>query len=211
MDTNAAKVVHIGGEIPTNDASDDIQSGAAYRIAMQIRTDADLLLHRYSPDAVIEKNAAKKNSKAKKEDNIESYVYRNDDGVLCIPGEYLRQSIIHAARSHADPRSPRKSARDMFTAGLVCLTHLAPLGVTEWDYLDTRRAVVQRNAIPRVRPAMRAGVELDFVFQVLVPEYITPSLLHAVATDAGRLVGIGDFRPTYGRFSITQFMQLRNE
>lgn len=208
MNDNTAKVVRIGGEVPTNDAEDDILSGAAYRVAIQIRTDADLLLHRYSPDAVIEKNNAKKNSKAKKEDNVESYVYRNADGVLCVPGEYLRQSIINAARSHADPRSPRKSARDLFTAGLVCLTELAPLGVKEWDYLDMRRAVVQRNAVPRVRPAMRAGVHLDFVFQVLVPEYMPPSLLHAVANEAGRLVGIGDFRPTYGRFSITQFTQL---
>ena len=211
MKDATAKVVHIGGEAPTNDARDAIESARPYRVAAQIRLDAHLLLHRYSPDAVAEKGAAKKNSAAKKTDNLESYVYRDDAGMLCIPGEYLRQSIIHAARSHADPRSPRKSARDLFTAGVICLTELAPLGVSEWDYVDMRRVVVQRNAITRCRPAMRAGCMLNFVFQVQVPEYLPEDLLQRVMSDAGRLVGIGDFRPTYGRFSITQFMRLADD
>jgi hypothetical protein len=51
----------IGGEVPTN--------GAVETIAFS-------------------KSAAAKGSRAKKTDNIETFVYRNDDGELCIPGEY---------------------------------------------------------------------------------------------------------------------------
>jgi hypothetical protein len=40
---------------------------------------------------------------------------------------------------------------------------------------------------------------------VLVPEYIAPDLLHEVISNAGRLVGIADFRPTFGRFAISGF------
>jgi hypothetical protein len=29
--------------------------------------------------------------------------------------------------------------------------------------------------------------------------------LHQVLGDAGRLVGVGDFRPTYGRFAINKW------
>jgi len=40
---------------------------------------------------------------------------------------------------------------------------------------------------------------------ILTPEYIAPMDLHGVMTQAGVLVGIADFRPTFGRFAITSF------
>lgn len=77
--------------------------------------------------------------------------------------------------------------------------------VTTWDYEDRRRVVVQRNGVNRIRPAMRAGWKAEFELMVLVPEYIQTSDLHDAISTAGRLVGIGDFRPTYGRFAVTRF------
>ena len=47
--------------------------------------------------------------------------------------------------------------------------------------------------------------------QVLLPEYISPERLHATIVDAGRLVGIADFRPTFGRFNVTNFEVLAPE
>jgi hypothetical protein len=43
---------------------------------------------------------------------------------------------------------------------------------------------------------------------VNLPEYVSPEMLHGLLTDAGRLVGLADFRPTYGRFRVTQFTLL---
>lgn len=137
------------------------------------------------------------------------YVYRNEAGDICLPGEYVRQSIVGkkagAAKFRQDPRSPRKSAVDLYTAGIVSLTELASLGTNDWDYLDQRRAVVQMSAITRHRPAMLAGWEATFQFQVLLPAYISRSDLLSVLTEAGRLVGVGDFRPSYGRFEVIRF------
>lgn len=186
-----------------NDAIGAIQE--PYCVEVTIEGTADLLFHRWSNEAVEAKAKAAKGSKAKKEDDVESYVYRNEKGEICLPGEYLRQAIIGAAKYKQDPRSPRKSAQDIFKAGIVCLTDLASLGAKEWDYLDRRRVQVQRNAITRVRPAMLKGWKATFIFQVLLPEYIDPSLLNEVIQQAGRLIGVGDFRPTYGRFVVTRF------
>ena len=91
------------------------------------------------PRTVSHKTHAKKGSKSKKTDDIESYVYRNDAGEICLPGEYLRQAIILAAKYRQDPRSPRKSAMDLYKAGVVSLTPLASLGKDRWDYEDKRR------------------------------------------------------------------------
>jgi hypothetical protein len=200
-----SKLSAIGGEAPTNGGAATIEGSIPYTIQVTLEGVSDMLFHRWNPEAVEEKAKAAKNSKAKRTDDIESYVYRDDAGELCIPGEYLRQAIIHAAKFRQDPRSPRKSAMDLYKAGVQSLTPLASLGREKWDYEDKRRVVIQRNAINRVRPAVKAGWKATFELMVALPEYIHPNDLRDVITNAGRLVGLGDFRPTYGRFAISQF------
>lgn len=189
----------------TNGAKSAIEAGLPYLATFQLQGSSDFLFHRWNCEAVNEKAKAAKNSKAKKQDDVESYVWRNDQGELCVPGEYVRQSVIHAAKYRQDPRSPRKSAMDLFKAGVVSLTQIATLGKSEWDYLDTRRVTIQRQGINRSRPAMKAGWKADFELQILTPEYIDQHFLYDVLSMAGRLVGVGDFRPTYGRFNIVEF------
>lgn len=205
MKTATAEVIHLGGDAPTNGGKDTIEASQPYVVSVGIEGSADLLFHRWNPDAVDEKAKAAKGSKAKKSDDIESYVYRNDDGELCLPGEYVRQAIIHAAKFRQDPRSPRKSAMDLYKAGVISLTPLASLGASVWDYEDRRRVVVQRNGVNRTRPAMKAGWRAELELLVNLPEYIPAHDLHDVLSAAGRLIGVGDFRPTYGRFVVTKW------
>lgn len=194
----------IGPEV-TNGARAAIETSVPYGVLVRIAGAADILFHRWNCEAVEAKAKSAKGSKAKKSDDIESYVYRNDDNDLCLPGEYLRQSIINAAKFRQDPRSPRKSAMDLYKAGIVSLTPLASLGVKEWDYEHKCRVTVQRNGITRVRPALKSGWSAEIHLMVNLPEYISPEALNDVITNAGRLVGVGDSRPTYGRFQITRF------
>jgi hypothetical protein len=198
------KVVKVNDEI-TNGGKQSIETELPYVATIRIRGVADILFHRWNADAVDTKAKAAKNSAAKKSDDVESYVYRDDKGMICIPGEYLRGATILAAKFKQDPRSPRKSAMDLFKAAVVSLTPLASLGAKEWDYEDRRRVVIQRAGINRVRPAMRAGWVCEFRMMVTLPEYVNQDLLHEVITLAGRIGGLGDFRPTYGRFSIVGF------
>lgn len=201
---------------PTNGGQQDIEMTMPYRVEIELTGTADLLFHRWNCEAVAEKAAAAKGSKAKKSDNIESYVYRNDSGVLCLPGEYLRQAVITAAKFKQDPRSPRKSAMDLFKAAIINLTPLAPLGgaggegMLLWDYEHKCRVQIQRNGITRTRPAVKEGWRAKFIFLVNLPEYVSPGLLNEVLVNAGRLVGLADFRPTYGRFSVTKFEILQD-
>ncbi len=189
----------------TNGAETLISEGYPYRAEVTIEGVADLLFHRWNNEAVEEKAKAAKGSTAKKTDDVESYVYRTPGGNIALPGEYLRQATIHAAKFRQDPRSPRKSAMDLFKAAIVSLTVAADLGSETWDYLDRRRVVVQRAAVTRTRPAMLTGWRATFQLMCNLPEYIPPQVLNEVIANAGRLVGVGDFRPTYGRFVVTNF------
>lgn len=187
----------------SNGAEPDIL--APYQVEFTIEGTAAILFHAWNNEAVSEKAAAAKNSKAKKTDNVESYVYRNEDGEISLPGEYIRMAMVNAARFRQDPRSPRKSGMDLYKAAVVMLTEYSSLGSKDWDYLDRRRVTVQRNGITRERPAMKAGWRATFEAQIVLPEYVQPHDFLDVLQNAGRVVGVGDFRPTYGRFAVVDW------
>jgi hypothetical protein len=200
----------------TNDGAADIAMMVPYTVHLRILGTATILFHRWSNEAVAEKAAAKKGSTAKKTDNVESYVYRDQAGNICLPGRYLIGSMTDprngAAKYRQDPRSTRKSALDLYKAGVVALTELAPVipvgqkdPTPAWDFLDQQRVMVQRQGITRTRPAFHPGWSAGVDLMVLSPEYITPADLLACLTMAGQLVGVADFRPTYGRFAITNW------
>jgi hypothetical protein len=194
-------------------ALEEVSNGAEgimampYRIEVEIEGTTPILFHRWNCEAVEEKSKAAKGSDAKKTDNVNSYVYRTKNGKMALPGEYLRMACVWAAKFRQDPRSPRKSAMDLFKAGLVVETELAPItlggkSLSNWSYIDQRRVVIQRNGITRQRPAVEKGWRVKVIFLVLTPEYIDPQTLRDVITQAGKLVGVGDFRPSYGRFQV---------
>ena len=194
MSATKPKITAIGGTAPTNGAKPAIEISIPYIARVTIQGSADFLFHRWNCEAVAEKANAAKGSKAKKTDDIESYVYRLDDGNLAIPGEYLRMAIVTAAKFRQDPRSPRKSAMDLYKAAVIPLTQLADLGKSQWDYEHRCRAVIQRSAVNRVRPALKAGWAITVEMLVNLPEYISPDTLNETIQQAGRLIGIGDFR-----------------
>lgn len=189
----------------SNGAAPTIDVTRPYFADVTVRGVAPLLFHAWNCEAVAEKGKAAKGSKAKKEDNVESYVYRTSEGYLGIPGKNFHASLIEAGRYMQDPRSPRKSMRDLVRAAIVPLDVVASLlpETQSWDYDDKQRVTVQRAGITRVRPAMREGWEVAFRMMVTLPEYVAPETFTQLVNNAGRMVGLLDFRPTYGRFTVS--------
>lgn len=194
----------------SNGAQELIAVTAPYRFAATVCGDAPLLFHSWNIEAIEEKAAAKKGSEAKKIDNIESYAYRTDGGVLGIPGANFQACLREAGRYVPDPRSPRKSSMDLIRAGIVPLDIVAPFhgNPIVWDFEDRRRVTVMRAGVTRTRPAMNVGWEITFSMLVTTPEYLSPELVRQIIGQAGRTVGLCDFRPTYGRFSVVRFVLL---
>ena len=191
----------------TNGAQSVIDESLPYIARIGVQGTAPLLFHGWNNESIDAKGKSAKGSKAKKSDDVESYVYRNDTGLLGIPGKNFYAAVVEAGRYVQDPRSPRKSARDLCRAGIVPLTVIATFTpkTKEWDYLDKQRVTVQRAGITRTRPAMREGWSVTFDLLINLPEYISQPLLSKLLIDAGRLVGVCDYRPTYGRFAVNNF------
>jgi hypothetical protein len=55
---------------------------------------------------------------------------------------------------------------------------------------------------------MKVGWKAKFQLSVLTPEYISEGLLREIVDLAGRLVGLADFRPTFGRFGVIRWKLL---
>lgn len=189
-----------------NGIENPVTTEKPYIMSVEIIGTCPVIFHKWSCEDVAAKAAAKKGSKEKKSDNVEAFVYRDEDGHICLPGLYLTQAMVYAAKFKQDPRSPRKSAFDLFKAGVVPLTELAKIngGANKWDFIDQRRVVIQRNAVTRMRPAFLKGWSAEVDIMVNVPEYIDEVFFREVLEMAGRLIGVADFRPSYGRFQIAK-------
>src|SRR6202142_1814180 len=84
MAKSAAKLEVLSGV--SNGGMDAIETSIPYNLKVGIEGAAPILFHAWNCESVDAKSKAAKNSKAKKSDDVESYVYRNDKGEICIPG-----------------------------------------------------------------------------------------------------------------------------
>jgi hypothetical protein len=206
---NGGAVV-LDGTPLTNGGAWVLEGESPVKVRVSIVGTAPIIMHAWNIESIDEKANAPKGSKAKKTDDIESYVYRTEDGFLGVPGTNFHAALIEAGRRMQDPSSPRKSAKDLVRAAIVPLTVIAPFEphTKEWDYEDARRVTVQRAGVTRIRPAMHSGWKLTFELLITAPHYVSPPVLATLVNTAGLLIGLCDFRPTFGRFVPTGIEQL---
>lgn len=206
-ETNGQETAYDEEQI-TDGAKYAMEMRKPYKLEIEVTGTSPLLMHNYNVEAVEEKTKAKKNSAIKKSDNVESYCYRDEEGYLCVPTNNFIASLGMAAKSEADPRSPRKSAHDLIRGAIIpgqLLARFLPK-TKKWDYEDKQRCVVQQSAVPRIRPAMKSGWKINFDILIQVPDYISPEFVHHLANNAGLLCGLCDGRKIgYGRFRVTKF------
>ena len=102
-----------------------------------------------------------------------------------------------------------------FMAGSVSIdAEMVPFDTLDYE-IDTRRAVVQKQGILRSRPKLPPGWNLSF--EVNVDDDAPAELcriLPDIFAEAGRRVGLGDFRPEkrgpFGKFMVTEFTEMHN-
>lgn len=68
------------------------------------------------------------------------------------------------------------------------------------DFADFRKVKVQKNSVRRCRPIFREW-ELKISLNYL-PDVINQSQVEDILDVAGRLIGLSDYRPRYGRFEV---------
>lgn len=130
---------------------------------------------------------------------FEGGLYINAAGVY-VPGVSIEKSLVEGARI---TRQGKQIERGLFvTDNEVPLIYDGPSTAdalwADEDYRSVLAVKVGTSRVMRTRPMFRQ-------WAVEVTAEVDPALLNldtvqAIATDAGSMVGIGDYRPRYGRY-----------
>ena len=174
-----------------------------------------LLMHRFGPNATAELEEVTKTSKPKEhtpERDAEDAAYRDADGTLYVPAEMIVGTIKGAASAHKE-KSSRRSMKNV-AAGAITVTPMRltlsdkPGGKSLREYKIDSRAVVipaTKGRVLRHRPILEAW-SATFVIDI-DDEIIGAADVKRFLDEAGRRVGIGDFRPAkgggFGKFIVT--------
>lgn len=164
-----------------------------------------LLVNRFHEAAAEEATSGTRSRKERPgpDEDAESRLYKNGNGPF-FPAENIRQSMIGAASRH-------KIGRRAATTDMAAAVYLSPfeLPLTGDWHTDSRAIVIPatKGRILRHRPMFDQWA-IDFQIQI-DNDLVSESLVRNILEDAGKLVGVGDFRPArkgpYGRFSVTSW------
>src|SRR5579875_1864795 len=178
---------------------------------VRIRGERPLLMS--SPKEVFESSSNKgKTRKASEgyddEEEAEKRAYRDEDGDLCVPARCLTANLIKAAKLYKT-KNKGISFADMIKGSLFIEPEnpklLGPNGKPLRDYkISKELVVVQRARIVRARPLINAW-ELEFQVKWNPKLYgLQADQIHQALNDGG-YIGICDWRPRYGIFSVVDF------
>lgn len=132
-----------------------------------------------------------------------SLYYDDDLGIPYAPGDWFAACLLRAATKY---RLGTKVREGVLITSMVCpLVYTGPRGCQElWEDQNFRHRAsvkVKTMRVMRTRPYFREW-RTDVTGQ-LDPNILDAAEFEQVVQTAGMLVGVGDWRPRYGRFDAT--------
>lgn len=135
-------------------------------------------------------------------------LYTTEDGYPYQPATHLEGAMIEAAKRFK--WEGRKTMMDLFKSSIFVSPEEIPFETPENpnNYkIDERPVVINRARVLAWRPRWDEW-QLSFYVNVFQPDQISTQQLKEIISHAGYFVGIGDFRPKFGTFVVTNFEQV---
>jgi len=171
----------------------------AKEVRVKIRGTCDYLQHRRPLE---EEDDSKRSGEIDHSKDWETAVYLDPEIGCFIPSKQLRASIVRSAVNFKiSGKGGRKTFKDLINATIEVEPDKIPLGKEKPDYVHEEWVRIQRNQILRRRPAYKKGWEVEFTLLIL-DEQMPAERLKEILEYAGRFVGVGDWRPHFGRYEI---------
>jgi hypothetical protein len=137
----------------------------------------------------------------------EKKCYRDSEGNLYLPGSNVLACLIGVGIYHKAGRSKLTTQKSsLIPAGITVEEMICPFGTKEFE-VDSRSVVIPSTGgrIMEHRPRLDDW-ELPFTLEI-DEEMFSEKTVRTLVSDAGRKVGLGDFRPQrkgpFGRFTVT--------
>lgn len=193
-----------------------------YKVLVRIQGISPILQHAFGADDVKNLQQEAKQRTGQVDYSLEwmGTMYAGIDGYLYQPASHLEGALQKAASAFKVKGKAGKTFKDAVKAYAYIapvqprlLWNSEPIPTPTKDLLENptdalqvsvMRVKVQRAAVARSRLMINVGWELEFGIDV-IDDQLPQAVVKEALAEAGRAVGIGDFRPRYGRFNVVAF------
>jgi hypothetical protein len=183
------------------------------KITATIKGITPILMNRFTEDAEIKVSSGiskvSVSGKGTPREQAQKKAYADEKGNLYIPGPNIFACIIQAGSFHKVGKSKITTKKSsLVPAGMAINEIVCPLHTKAFE-VDSRSVVIPATGgrIMCHRPRLDEW-ELSFSLEVDREMFDEPTV-RLLVDDAGRKVGLGDFRPDrkgpFGRFTVTKW------
>jgi len=177
------------------------------KIKCCIKGVAPLLQHKMTLETELQlASKTKRRVGQAKLDNPEDYLYKIND-MICQPSEHILQAIIQRLSGYKRQRRGKKTYKEIGIGALNITPEFIEHKNQKW-VIDSRTVVIPatRGRSIILRPKLEEW-ELEFTIEILNDD-LPIEVVKSALDDAGREGGLGDYRPRFGRFIVTEFKEV---
>lgn len=180
------------------------------RIKIEIEGVTPLLMNRFTDQNEIQvtsgTSATYKSGKGTPREQAEPKRYADSKGMLYIPGPNIFATLVAAGVFHKVGKSKLTTMKtSLIPAGITIEDIVCPLNTDQWE-VDSRSVVIPSTGgrIMCHRPRVDTWV-CPFTLDI-DDTMFSPALVRALIDDAGKKIGLGDYRPSrkgpFGKFVV---------
>lgn len=135
------------------------------------------------------------------------------DGRITHPAWHIRSAIAKGAKEFQIPGRGKKTYHDKARAVLYVEPEFIPIRVNGTPLTEPHEIhfciapTSTGSPKPTRRPLFHAGSRMTFIIYVYWGA-VPGGVVRDVLIGAGRFLGIGDYRPEYGRFEVVEFVKV---
>lgn len=186
------------------------------KISVTIQGTSPLLMNRFTEEAELSvSSTTKKATKASKgtpREQAEKKAYVDEKGVLFLPGMNIYACIIQGGQFIKIGKAKATNSKSsLIPAAMILEEERCTLGTKKFE-VDSRSVVIPATGgrIMAHRPRLDEW-ECSFTIDLFDPDILAPSDVRQIIDDAGKKIGLGDFRPSrkgpFGRFVVTAWKE----
>lgn len=174
---------------------------------VQIKGLCPLLQHRFSEDMLTKQKKVSGDKKLDEDQRrlqAEQYVYLNKKNQLCQPASHIEGAMQKAASQFRLAGAGKKTYKELCKGGVFVFPELIPHDNQDWT-VDSRSVVnpSTRGRMMCYRPRLDDWT-LAFDLEVN-DDRADEDAIKQILEHAGLYIGIGAYRPRFGRFEVTSF------
>jgi len=174
------------------------------RYNVEIKGISPLLMNRFLPAELVETKVRRGNTK---DISVEDKLYMTEDGKCYVPNTYIRNSLIEAGKTiRIKGRGKSTYSKLLGSSLIVQPDNIIINSSTGWEsFTVTAVNPTTKGRMMVTRPMFR---DWKLSFEAVVLDDIPEGDFRNILDEAGRYVGIGDWRPAkkgmYGKFVVTK-------